>query len=134
MVNKRLDKPTIDFYSLFSTDFFRLVESFDMLKAPNEIKVELDLKYKSMKKLPFVLPWDGKLYAYGTMTEGLKTLCKENGFSDIFKIRIMLEDWDSKFLMVIIQEGNDKEVSFFADIEAVLHLLKYGYRITYKRK
>lgn len=135
MTNDRFIKKQIDLKLFIPTSHFRTIESFQMKKADSEIKVEIDLKDKFMKELKFIVPWDGKLYAYFRATEEFITYCKEGNFNVKDINIIFLEDWDNKFSVILETKDRQKELSFYVTKEAVKYLLENCCRIpTQKNK
>jgi hypothetical protein len=75
MSGNRKEHPEIKLADYIPWDRFRTVESFSMLSAPSEMRVELELGDTFMTQLHFKVPWDGKLYAYARPTKAFYELC-----------------------------------------------------------
>ena len=128
MSNTRYDKPEIDLSHLIPYKYFRTVESFDMIKAPKEVPVRLQLKKNFMDKLTFVLPWDGDVLGYARRTNALDELCKLTKI-EIENLTIYLNDWDDCFQLTLEAAVNKKETYFFVKSEDVREMLENCCRI-----
>ncbi len=129
MANERFHKREIELLKIIPPTHFRTVESFAMKKSTTEISVEIDLKDTFLQKLSFRAPWDGKMYAYARITKEFEKLCSEiNIAANEIKL-IYLEDWDTKFSLIIEGEDNNRELSFYVSSFEVLELLKNCCRI-----
>ena len=127
---KRADRPALDLLACFPANHFRTVESFAMPHAPTETPVEVGLKDAFRNGLTFHTPWDGKLYAYARWTPAFCALCRENGLEpgDIYKM--YLEDWDDRFMLLMMEnEDESREMSFRVSPAAVAELLEGCCRI-----
>ncbi len=129
MANERFHKREIELLKIIPPTHFRTVESFAMKKSTTEISVEIDLKDTFLQKLSFRAPWDGKMYAFARITKEFEKLCSEiNIAANEIKL-IYLEDWDTKFSLIIEGEDNNRELSFYVSSFEVLELLKNCCRI-----
>jgi hypothetical protein len=129
MTNERFNKKMIDLTRLIPADHFRTVESFEMRKAKSEVNVEIELKDNFIQKLNFIVPWDGKLYAYARYTGGLLDFCREQNLNEDTINTIYMQDWDDKFTIVIEGKDSESEISFYVTDDDMKDLLEKCCRI-----
>jgi len=127
----RKDRPEIHLEKYIPPSRFRTVESFGMLRAPSELKTELELSDGFMNALSFHVPWDGKLYAYARPTPEFYEFCGEYGLSADKTTTLYFQDWESKFLLAIEKaNGEARQVlTFFVPSSDVKFLLENCCRI-----
>ena len=131
MAASRTDRPEIKLGGVLNPYRLRTVSSFQMLRAPSELRVELELSDAFMQKLSFRVPWDGKLYAYATPQKAFFERCAENDFTPSQDTTLYFQDWDTKFLLAIENStaGRRQMLTFFLSSMDVLWLLENCCRI-----
>lgn len=101
---------------------FRTVMNDDR-KVPcgiSEIPVEIEVKEAFAKTLPFFVPWDGMIVGFAIRMGKTKELI--DGFvKDERILKIYLQDWDNKFLLVI--ESSLREYAYYVETQEVRSLL-----------
>lgn len=135
MTRNRKAYPEIKLATYLPWDRFRTVESFTMLRAPSEMRVEIELGDAFMAQLRFGVPWDGKLYAYARPTQEFYDLCAGYGFSAGRSTILYFQDWEKKFLLEIEKDDGESRqaLAFFVSSEDVGLLLERCCRIPEQR-
>lgn len=136
MAASRTDRPKLALGDYLTAYRFRTVTSFQMQRAPCELRAELELGDTFMQSLSFQTPWDGKLYAYATPRAAFYALCRENGFEAGSATTLYFQDWDTKFLLAVETSTADRRqmLTFFLPPDDVRYLLENCCRIPEQRR
>ena len=120
-----LSNVTLEDY--ISPKLFRTIlpQQLELIHGFQEVVTEINLNPEFIDLLSFSVPWDGKIYAYTTLTENLKALQKKYGTI----VKITLTDWDDKFILVLEFEDNTNEQAFSVQSSEVVSLLENCLRV-----
>lgn len=126
-VNHYSDASKVKLGDYISPEHFRTIlpGQLELIHGFEEVVTEINLNNRFKNLLSFNVPWDGKLYAYTTLTENLKAIQKQYG--QITKI--ILNDWDSNFILILEFEKGKKEKAFFIKSSEVVSLLENCLRV-----
>ena len=114
MTDDKKERQYLKLAALLPYDHFRTVESFEMSKAPSEMRVEVGLKPPFMGRLDFLLPWDGALLGYARKTPAMEELCTAMGIN-FARAELYLNDWGDKFLATLDRRAGAEEFQLLRD-------------------
>ena len=123
MPDDKEERQYLKLAALLPYDHFRTIESFEMAKAPSEMRVEVGLKPPFMGRLDFLLPWDGALLGYARKTPAMEELCTAMGINSA-RAELYLNDWGDKFLATLDDEPGRKNFSFYVTPGEMKELLE----------
>lgn len=102
-----------------------LPQQLELIHGFEEVITEVNLNNEFRNLLSFTVPWDGKLYAYTTLKDNLKDL--QIRFGEIKKI--VINDWDDKFIFILEFDNDENEQAFLVKSSEVVSLLENCLRV-----